>query len=642
MTKHGNTTKILITAALLLLLLPTAAGTAGAATALPLVTSSFDTQSAEPGLITYNGQNYILKGTDISIPVNLTISGGTLYSYAVDARLSGSISQPDVTLRDLISWTSVVNGHKLASTVSVANPDITDTTVRLFNITLINTDQLKAGIDYTLSLNLSFAAVTPGSTSPVLIEETKELTFKTGRLLTLSVNDLNRGTIGVLAGTRDCSDYTKDRYTIAAPEGETIICKISPVQGYITTSLKQNGQLTTGGSGNELVINSLEQNTQIEAVFDIPPPEKKPEPEAPKELTVTVTDQGQQNGITGATVEIDGDSTLETDGQITISATLTPPPEQIYTPVPDTVPDVKTLLIVEIISNVQPQESFARVTLSIEKSRVTYPDTVRIYHNVQTSPGVWQQKEVQDQKREPDTAEDYVYSFLTPSFSYFTFTEKATPPAPAAPVSDGGTDIGSVPDTGSYLAYPRPVTDGGYIDFGTSPVFLGVDLPKGTTGTVTLRILPRETQPDAKTIYAAAEITAPDTTGTSLIYFQIDIARITAAGYTKNDIVLSLTDGNTGKSLKTMLSRSDDTTAVYAAETDSFGLFAIVYEVGGTFREPGPAVPTEAPTTPPAEHPTAATPGTAATAKPAATPAPLGAVVAGLGAAAGLLGRKED
>lgn len=211
-------------------------------------------------------------------------------------------------------------------------------------------------------------------------------------------------------------------------------------------------------------------------------------------------------------------------------------------------------------------------------------------------------------------------------------------PHPPAPSSGGGEDTSS----GHYTEYPRSVSNGGYVNFGTSPIITGVTLPEGTSGSVVLKTVTSEKGPAGKTISAVVELTAPETSGTSEITFRLTLTEIAAAGYTTNDVVLYNKEGDIWKALKTKLVSNDGKTANYAAETTAFGPFAVVYDENGTIVD-AVIIPTAEATPAPVET-SPAVPTSSATSVPSAqptkTPAPLFAVIAGMGTAALLIGRK--
>ncbi|MDO5843520.1 MAG: hypothetical protein Q4Q53_00010 [Methanocorpusculum sp.] len=158
---------ILITAVLLILIVqPSAAVNVG---------FSLDTENAN-NLLIENGRIYIIRGCDVEIPINITVQGGTLCGYAVNARLSEW--DLGISLKDCSGWTSVVNGNKLASVISSGSQTITNTTVRLFAVRINNTESLRSGAEYKLTIGV-LSAVSQNSDSPKVIENTVSINFRT-------------------------------------------------------------------------------------------------------------------------------------------------------------------------------------------------------------------------------------------------------------------------------------------------------------------------------------------------------------------------------------------------------------------------------------------------------------------------------
>ena len=204
--------------------------------------------------------------------------------------------------------------------------------------------------------------------------------------------------------------------------------------------------------------------------------------------------------------------------------------------------------------------------------------------------------------------------------------------------SGGGKDTGS----GNYQYYPRDVPTNGIVDFGTSKVVTGMELPAGSSGKVTLNIKPTFAMPENG--FYAFEIDAPgynlDAKINGGLSFQIPVADLEAAGWTAEDIVLFHgTVGEDGKitweALPTNLVKNENGVASYKAAINGCSPFYI------GFVKDGSVVNTEVvdPVTPPTEEPDVPgedlpdIPGVQDEPEEPSSPAPILAVLAGLGAA---------
>ena len=202
----------------------------------------------------------------------------------------------------------------------------------------------------------------------------------------------------------------------------------------------------------------------------------------------------------------------------------------------------------------------------------------------------------------------------------------------------GGKDTGS----GNYQYYPRDVPTNGIVDFGTSKVVTGMELPAGSSGKVTLNIKPTFAMPENG--FYAFEIDAPgynlDAKINGGLSFQIPVADLEAAGWTAEDIVLFHgTVGEDGKitweALPTNLVKNENGVAYYKAAINGCSPFYI------GFVKDGSVVNTEVvdPVTPPTEEPDVPgedlpdIPGVQDEPEEPSSPAPILAVLAGLGAA---------
>ena len=209
---------------------------------------------------------------------------------------------------------------------------------------------------------------------------------------------------------------------------------------------------------------------------------------------------------------------------------------------------------------------------------------------------------------------------------------------------------GSAVDTGSgnYQYYPRSVLADGIVDFGTSRVVTGMELPAGSDGTVTLNIKPTFAMPENG--FYAFEIDAPgynlDAKINGGLSFQIPTADLEAAGFTAEDIVLfhgTVAEDGTivWEALPTNLVRSENGVAYYKAAVSACSPFYIGFVKDGSVVNTETVEPTvpETPETP--ETPVTPDepeilppidPVVPETPEQPESPAPILAVLAGLGA----------
>ena len=206
------------------------------------------------------------------------------------------------------------------------------------------------------------------------------------------------------------------------------------------------------------------------------------------------------------------------------------------------------------------------------------------------------------------------------------------------PSSGGSTDTGS----GNYNEYPRQA-DGtaGEISFGSSKDVKAVDLPEGVTGEVKLIAKSTHPAPEGKDTHKVFEINIPNypTGKAATIKFEMTLADIEAKGLTAADVCLYHFNKETGlwEKLPTTF-KVVDGKVYFEAVTTGFSPFAIVFEKGAAT----PAAGADEPVTPPTETPDVPeTPGTLPPVdtpetpeQPTESPAPILAVLAGLGAAA--------
>jgi len=198
------------------------------------------------------------------------------------------------------------------------------------------------------------------------------------------------------------------------------------------------------------------------------------------------------------------------------------------------------------------------------------------------------------------------------------------------PTSSGGSE-------GGYLSFPRTTENGGLVDFGSSKVVKAVLLPEGSSGSVVLKVDTIEKWPkELETEYTFDISVEKLGEGMAYIHFEIPESTLESLGITPADIcAYHLVDGEWVK-LRTTYEVKDGT-VFYEAETDSFSPFKLVIEEGAAApkeqQTESVILPTEEPkdepieVLPPIEEPV----DEPETPK---TPAPILAVLAGLGAAA--------
>ena len=205
------------------------------------------------------------------------------------------------------------------------------------------------------------------------------------------------------------------------------------------------------------------------------------------------------------------------------------------------------------------------------------------------------------------------------------------------PTSGGATDTGS----GNFAEYPRQA-DGtaGEISFGSSKDVKAVDLPEGVTGEVKLIAKSTHPAPEGKETHKVFEINIPNypTGKAATIKFEMTLSDIEAKGLTAADVCLYHFNKETGlwEKLPTTF-KVVDGKVYFEAVTTGFSPFAIVFEEGAAT----PAAGADEPVTPPTETPDVPeTPGTLPPVdtpetpeQPTESPAPILAVLAGLGVA---------
>ena len=200
----------------------------------------------------------------------------------------------------------------------------------------------------------------------------------------------------------------------------------------------------------------------------------------------------------------------------------------------------------------------------------------------------------------------------------------------APPSSGGGGD-------GGHLSFPRFTENGGLVDFGSSKVVKALMLPEGSSGSVLLKVDTVEKWPKALDTEYTFDISVEKLgDGMAYIHFEIPVSVLESLELTPADICAYHFEGEVWTKLPTTYEVKDGTVC-YEAETDSFSPFKLVIEEGAAVPKEEETVPVIPPTEepdvpdepeilPPIDEPT----------KPAdepETPAPILAVLAGLGAA---------
>ena len=277
-------------------------------------------------------------------------------------------------------------------------------------------------------------------------------------------------------------------------------------------------------------------------------------------------------------------------------------------------------------------EKAIAITFKVPASAVTDKNMLRAYHVVAGNPEALPNPIVSG----PEEG-FYTITIYGSSFSSYVLVEEE----PQQYTGGSATDTGS----GNYQYYPRSVPTDGIVDFGTSKVITGMELPAGSDGTVTLNIKPTFSMPENG--FYAFEIDAPgyntDAKINGGLSFQIPVADLEAAGWTAEDIVLFHgTVGEDGKitweALPTNLVKNENGVAYYKAAINSCSPFYIGFVKDGsvvntevvdpvTPETPETSVtPDEPEVLPPVDEPE--TPE-----QPTESPAPILAVLAGLGAA---------
>ena len=167
------------------------------------------------------------------------------------------------------------------------------------------------------------------------------------------------------------------------------------------------------------------------------------------------------------------------------------------------------------------------------------------------------------------------------------FTIQTTPtviPLPVQPATPSSSSSGT-PTPGAYYNYPRTVTDGGLVEFGTSKVVKSVTLPAGSSGKVNLHIDSTAYWPLSLDSEFTFDISVEKLgEGTSYISFKIAESKLTALELTAADVgVYHNVNGEWVKLVVTYTIEDGD--VIYTAETDSFSPFKLVIEEGAAVQK---------------------------------------------------------
>ena len=381
----------------------------------------------------------------------------------------------------------------------------------------------------------------------------------------VEVNDSTRGVLIPDTGTK--SELTAETYRLEVLEGTNVTFRITPVFGNTTTRL-------TADASDLKPVSTTYQFTEVAGDHTLSAefgPAKTGEPTSPRQVPVDLPQETKDMGIENAVILFDGDDDIPDSVEISVQTAV---PAENYGPVPE---GRNTKLILQLNSSTQPQNSSANVSVSVDRTIVPNPDRVTIYHNVLTDAvkNIWTQQPVANLTYRVE-ADVVVFSFLTPTFSYFTVTEAATP------VSDGDSDTAAnVISTGRYVQYPRAVVNGGLVTFGASPIVTSIEMPAGYSGQVVLTMKPGPDTTETPTVYTEFTVTAAGypAGNESLLNIRVPLADLALQGYSTADIRIYRLENDTRTSLPVTHSGEENTGYAYVqAQTPAMGSFAVVFE----------------------------------------------------------------
>jgi len=274
---------------------------------------------------------------------------------------------------------------------------------------------------------------------------------------------------------------------------------------------------------------------------------------------------------------------------------------------------------------------------------VTVSTTGKITGNIEISEGLDNNLKITSGTFTVDVSEyteDGYFAEQNEDGEYVVKEETYIPPSSGSPTSPGSSSSGS--SSGDFQYYPRSVPADGVIDFGTSPVVTGMEVPVGSSGTVTLNTKPTFAMPENG--FYIFEIDAPGYNTEAKINggiaFKISLAKIEEAGWTENDVVLFhgtvAEDGKiTWEALTTNLVKVENGIAYYKAAINGCSPFYIGFVEDGSIVNTEVVDPVTPPTDEPQDVPGEVLPEIPPVDEPEtpASPAPILAVLAGLGAA---------
>ncbi len=207
------------------------------------------------------------------------------------------------------------------------------------------------------------------------------------------------------------------------------------------------------------------------------------------------------------------------------------------------------------------------------------------------------------------------------------------------PLGDSTGSSGGSKDTGSsnYSEYPRSTENGGEVSFGTSPVVIKVILPDGTKGEVTLLTKPDTPDAEGKDIYYEFQLRIPGYPAgeSGQVIFRLPASLMDEEFGASDYGVYTITEDG-WKLLESVWAESGNS-LIYTTEITDDGYFIIVKEKGASSKSE-----TDAPVIEPSDDPQNEpdTPGTLPPTEtpnePTESPAPVLAVLAGLGAVVAL------
>ena len=583
---------------------------------------------------------YLKESGEVNVIDGSTLTG--LNQYTVESRSSFGVivieaSGVTVTLEDEATAGSAATSNSAEEAIILFNKDdITGSSVTITE----GVSLTKNGDNAIFATNAKEGeiTVTAGVTSNFMIDS-KYLDTTNGKLACVA--------------TKTDADGVVTEYTVQAVSAETVAPETPDVgvtENTIiddTTGETVSVTIITPTAGSETTITPTENDNEVVL---------KPTTESPVSIIISGVDTNNAApGDSMSSVSIPETAEItavfkesaENDEGVTVQLSIkidnvTKALPVIDTKIDETVEDVIPVPVKKVLGMLTALGDTTAVNKNIKEGEAviltfSIPDgidlnKVKAYHV----------KDGQDPKEmgwEIVTIEGtaFIRVYGTEKFSSYVLVEEE----PQQYTGGSATDTGS----GNYQYYPRSVPTDGIVDFGTSKVVTGMELPAGSDGTVTLNIKPTFAMPENG--YYAFEIDAPgyntDAKINGGLSFQIPVADLEAAGWTAEDIVLFHgTVGEDGKitweALPTNLVKNENGVASYKAAINGCSPFYIGFVKDGSVVntevvDPGtpetpetPVTPDEPEVLPPVDEPE--TPE-----QPTESPAPILAVLAGLGAA---------